>query len=50
VKGEGYRPGAGAGAVLHVATREGLAQLAEADAPLPASLLREVRAYRIRPA
>jgi len=41
----GYRPRAGAQAVLHRATREGLVQLAEADTPLPASLLREVRAY-----
>ena len=40
-----YRPRAGAGAVLHRATREGLAQLAEAGTPLPASLRREVRGY-----
>ena len=45
VGGEGYRPRAGAQAVLHRATREGLAQLSDADTPLPASLAREVRAY-----
>ena len=44
--GEGeYRPRAGEGAVLHRATREGLAQLAAADAPLPTALQREVRGY-----
>lgn len=41
----GYRPRAGAHAVLHRATREGLAQLAEANTSLPTSLMREVRAY-----
>ena len=46
VVGDGeYRPRAGAGAVLHRATREGLAQLAAADTLLPTSLRREVGAY-----
>lgn len=44
-EGGGYRPRAGAQAVLQRATREGLVQLEEADTPLPDALLREVRAY-----